>query len=220
MSGKSMIDRLVDIMLLAGLPLTIPVFYSYFSGEEYGPMLITVCILILPGLPKLSSWVFSEGMGRARKFLGNPVSFAWNFRSIFELSIEESRKKLEGLSSSEALALSAMSWVVIPMVTSLPYLLYGFGINDAIFEGMSGWTATGLSTIENPEILPSGFLLFRSFTQWIGGTGIILFALIVISAPGSEKLLFAEGRETIAVGIKNTVKAIWVVYLFFTLSEF
>ncbi len=212
-----MLDYLVDIMFLAGLPLLIPVIYSFYMEESYEPMLVAVLILILPGIPRFVGR-FLSGLGRwARRIIFGPVSFSWKLKTILEFELEDERKKGEGLSQSDALALAAISWVVMPMITSIPYLFYGFPLQNSIFESMSGWTATGLSTINEPELLPSGMVLFRSFTQWIGGTGIVLFALLVISSPAAGRLFFAEGRESITLGARNTVKMIWLIYVFFTL---
>lgn len=210
---------LADILLLAGLPLLIPVVYSYILGESaWLPMLISVIILILPGLRRFLIGMYSWVSYHVRGLLQDPSKMvSWKFRSLFKLDLAETMRKREGLSQSEAITVAALAWIVIPLVTSIPYMMLGIEPTNAVFDSMSGWTATGLSTIDHPELLPSGFVLFRSFTLWIGGAGIVLFALLVMMPPGAGKLLVAEGRETIAIGIRNTVKIIWVIYLFLTL---
>ena len=50
-------------------------------------------------------------------------------------------------------------------------------IADAFFETMSGFTTTGATILDNIESLPKGLLFWRSFTQWIGGLGIVLFTI-------------------------------------------
>ena len=65
---------------------------------------------------------------------------------------------------------------------SLPYLFTGSfnSFTDAYFESMSGFTTTGASVLTDIEALPAGVLFWRSMTQWIGGMGIILFALAIL----------------------------------------
>ncbi len=219
MVKKTVFQSLEDILLLAGLPLLIPVIYSFILGETaWMPMLLSVLVLVLPGFPRFGVLMYSRASEKIKTFFSNPsVMVSWKFQSLFELDFLDSMRKKEGLAQSEAIAIAAICWLIVPIVTTIPYWALGFPLTDGLFDSFSGWTATGLSTIDNPELLPFGFVLFRSFTLWIGGAGIILFALLVMGPPGSEKLLMAEGREGMAIGFRNTVKIIWVIYLFLTL---
>ena len=67
----------------------------------------------------------------------------------------------------------------------------------ALFEGMSGWTTTGLTMAVHEPSLPHGLLWWRALMQWIGGMGVILLTVVVIrQATGvSSYLLFqSEAR--------------------------
>jgi trk system potassium uptake protein TrkH len=219
MIKKSVRESLENILLLAGLPLLIPVAYSLFLGESaWMLMLLSVLLLVTPGMPRFARE--ANALLKAKLFgvIADPSRIvSWKFRSLFKLDIVESLRRREGLTHSEAISVAALCWIIVPVVTSIPYWGMGIPLTDGLFDSMSGWTATGLSTINNPELLPAGFVLFRSFTLWIGGAGMILFALLVIAPPGAGKLLQAEGRENITVGVRNTVKIIWIIYLFLTL---
>jgi trk system potassium uptake protein TrkH len=84
---------------------------------------------------------------------------------------------------------------------------------------MSGFTATGLTMFQDVENLPQSILFWRSFTQWIGGVGVIvLFLSILIRSSGiAAKLYKAEGRtDRIAHNIVSTARRIWLIYILYT----
>lgn len=118
-----------------------------------------------------------------------------------------------------ALVLSGIVWLIIPLLSTLPFVFYGFSPVDSYFETMSGWTTTGMTTIANVEVLPKSLLFFRSFMHWVGGIGIIILVLTILRTPQlGFKLYRAETRtENIKANVFDTVKLIWTVYLFFTI---
>ena len=64
----------------------------------------------------------------------------------------------------------ALSWIVMSIMGSIPFLLSGSITNpvDALFETVSGFTTTGASILPAVEPLQHGILFWRSFTHWIG----------------------------------------------------
>lgn len=81
----------------------------------------------------------------------------------------------------EAPLLVTLLWIVLTMFGSLPFLFLGdFGVTDAFFETMSGFTTTGSTVIEDIEKCPFSIKLWRSITQWIGGLGIVFFIVAVL----------------------------------------
>jgi len=130
------------------------------------------------------------------------------------------------LSTREALALVAGAWIVASAFSTLPYMLAGtfHSYLNAYFEAMSGYTTTGASVLTNIESQPHGILLWRNFTQWLGGMGIItLFvAVFPMLGVGPAHLVEAElpgetGRLT--ARIRDTAKALWQIYLGITALE-
>jgi trk system potassium uptake protein len=75
-----------------------------------------------------------------------------------------------------------LSWLVLTLMGTLPYLFSGSipSFTDAFFESVSGFTTTGSSILKNVEALPFSILFWRSFTQWIGGIGIIVLVVIIL----------------------------------------
>jgi trk system potassium uptake protein TrkH len=135
------------------------------------------------------------------------------------------------LSRREAILLCAGGWLLASLFGTLPYVLAGTfqSYLDAYFEAMSGFTTTGATVLADIDALVTnqqGILLWRSLTQWLGGMGIItLFvALFPILGIGAAHLVEAEmpgpQAERLTPRIRDTAKAVWLLYLGFSLLEF
>ena len=132
------------------------------------------------------------------------------------------------LSRREAIMLVAGGWILASAFGTLPYALVGTfpSYLDAYFETMSGFTTTGATVLASIESQPHGILLWRSLTQWLGGMGIItLFvALFPIFGIGAAHLVEAEmpgpQAERLTARIRDTAKAVWFLYLGFSILEF
>ncbi len=128
------------------------------------------------------------------------------------------------LSRREAIMLVAGGWILASAFGTLPYALAGTfpSYLDAYFEAMSGFTTTGATVLASIESQSHGILLWRSLTQWLGGMGIItLFvALFPILGIGAARLVEAEmpglQAERLTARIRDTVKAVWLLYLGFS----
>ena len=134
-------------------------------------------------------------------------------------------------SRREALIFVALGWVLASAFSAIPYELAGTfpSYLDAYFEAMSGFTTTGSTVLADIDALvfnQQGILLWRSLTQWLGGMGIItLFvALFPIFGIGAAHLVEAEmpgpQAERFTPRIRDTAKAVWLLYLGFSLLEF
>jgi trk system potassium uptake protein len=93
---------------------------------------------------------------------------------------------------------------------------------DAYFEGMSGFSTTGGSILTAVEELPHGLAMWRQFTQWLGGIGIIVLALAVLPRlrVGGRQLLEHElpgpEIESLSTRIRDTARRIWTLYIALT----
>ena len=92
--------------------------------------------------------------------------------------------------------IAALCWTLSSALGAVPFVISGYIPNyiDAFFETVSGFTTTGASILANVESLPKGLLFWRSFTHWIGGMGIILFAMALLPALGmrGQRIAMAE----------------------------
>lgn len=125
------------------------------------------------------------------------------------------------LGKREGYLVVASVWVVFSLFGLLPYYIgnYITSFTDAFFEAISGFTASGASTISDVESLPNGILFWRTLCQWIGGMGIILLSLAIIPmvSDGSMSLLAAEitgpTKEKVHAKVTQTAKALWGIYM-------
>jgi trk system potassium uptake protein TrkH len=90
---------------------------------------------------------------------------------------------------------------------------------EGYFEAMSGYTTTGFSMYLNLNAAAYTMDFWRGFMQWLGGVGIIVMALTILSSPNINimRLYAAEGRdERILPSIRHTTRAILYVYVLYT----
>lgn len=117
-----------------------------------------------------------------------------------------------------------LTWTVFSLFGSLPYMIGGYitDFTNAFFETVSGFTTTGATILDDVEHLPHGILFWRSFSQWIGGLGIVFFTIAVLPSMvgGSMKVFSAETTGPIKTKLhprlSTSAKSLWVI--FFALS--
>jgi trk system potassium uptake protein TrkH len=143
---------------------------------------------------------------------------------LFCSTVKQKRKEIR---TREAFVIVTFTWVLMALSGSLPFLFAGtFGsFTDAFFESMAGFTTTGASALSDIEAVPRGILFWRSMTQWIGGMGIIVFALAILPllGTGGMQLFRAEvpgiNVDKLRPRIIDTAKALWMIYVVFTLTD-
>lgn len=116
----------------------------------------------------------------------------------------------------DGMVIVAVTWLLVPVVGSIPFVLSGhFGDGlDALFESMSGFTATGLSVIADLDHSPASLTVWRQTTQFLGGQGIVLAALSVFAGGGVLALYHAEARdERMFPSVRSTARFIWLISL-------
>lgn len=130
------------------------------------------------------------------------------------------------MSQREALGLVSLSWIVAAALGALPFVFAGvLGPVDAYFESMSGFTTTGSTVIEHIEEVPKSILFWRSFTQWLGGIGIVVLFIAVLPYLGAGgKQLFkseAPGPDPrgLSPHIKDTASILYKIYLGMTIAQ-
>jgi len=162
------------------------------------------------------------GDGTAWAFLGSAAICAVTGAGLFIRFRSE-----RDLSVREGFAIVSFGWLAFALFGALPYVLSG-GIPsyvDAFFEAMSGFTTTGSTILSNIEALPPSLLLWRSFTQWLGGMGIIVLSLAILPmlGVGGMQLFKAEvpgpTADRLTPRIQDTAKLLWGVYLLLSAIE-
>ncbi len=135
--------------------------------------------------------------------------------------LTKSEAEIDEFNRKDGFFIASFCWISAIAFGALPYLVYGVFSNpmDAFFESTAGFTTTGASTVVNIEILPHGILFWRSFTQWLGGMGILILAIAILPklSVGGMQLLNIEApgpsAEKLTPRIAETAKHLWTVYL-------
>lgn len=130
---------------------------------------------------------------------------------------------LNDIKRSEALFVVTLSWLSFGFIVAIPYLFYGFSFVDSLFEAVSGITTTG-ATIFQTYDYPHSLLFWRSFTQWLGGMGIIVLFVAILPqfAVAGRQMFFAEApgptEDKFTPRVRNTASALWILYAGATLT--
>ncbi len=130
------------------------------------------------------------------------------------------------LRTREGFLVTALFWIVLGSVGSLPFLLMespALSVTDALFESLSGLTTTGATILTGIEQLPRSILFYRQQLQWLGGMGIIVLAVAILPmlGIGGMQLYRTETpgpiKDTkLTPRITETAKALWFLYVFLT----
>jgi len=118
-------------------------------------------------------------------------------------------------------------WVLLGVLGAIPLMLSTHvGFIDGFFESVSGFTTTGATIYIDIESLPKHILLLRSLMHWLGGMGIIVLGvglLSLINPTGSMALFKAESTgiklDKMSAKIQDTATRIWIVYMALTLLD-
>ena len=145
--------------------------------------------------------------------------------AIGEAMIRGSRGAGEDLRRIEALAVVSGVWLMLALLCAVPYVWVGLHPIDALFEAMSGITATGATILVDFDTPGRGFFFWRAMTQWLGGMGVIALVLAVLPrlAIGVRQLFVAEvpgpTEEKLAPQIRKTAATLWRFYAGLTVAE-
>lgn len=142
------------------------------------------------------------------------------FPNIFSPATKE-------INTKEGIAIVVLGWFVLCWLGAIPYLLWGgeFSFINAWFESVSGFTTTGSTILNDVETLPKSILFWRSSTHWIGGLGIIIFVILILSGKESRGFILLStelseiAKKSFNYSGRKTLKILFFVYLALTLSE-
>ena len=130
----------------------------------------------------------------------------------------------------DGIVIVSLSWIALSFFGALPYVFSGCipSFMDAWFETVSGFTTTGATIFGDVESLPMGILYWRSFTNWLGGMGVLVFMLIIVPNGGRGKgdmlhILRAESPGPVvgklAPKLRQSVSILYVIYFGLTVVE-
>ncbi len=199
MDKKIIIGSIGSILKYLGILMILPLAVAIWDGESFTIIKYT--------------WLF-------------PIAITTSFGVILEKFIG---KKGE-IKRREGFAIVALGWLAVAFFGALPYIYYAplspvdlfISPIDPFFESMSGFTTTGSTVMLNLEQVDRSILLWRSFTQWIGGMGVIVLFIAILPTFGvaGSQLFDREFpgpmSERIRPRIQMSARMLWSIYFILT----
>ena len=156
-------------------------------------------------------------------FIGTSIiSFCFGFLFRDKTHSEE---EINNLNKTDALAIVLLTWLFMFFLGTIPFMYFGLSPINALFESVSGVTATGATILSDFSLYPKTMFFWRSFSQWIGGLGILVLftAILPQFSIAGRQMFFAElpgaKDNKLTPRIRQTAGALWAVYLILTLLE-
>ena len=157
-----------------------------------------------------------------------PFLLAGAATAAFGLGLERVTDGRERIGAREGYLVVSLLWLLVAVFGALPYLVAVPQLArpaDALFESMSGFSTTGASVLTDIPALNNSMLLWRQFTTWLGGVGIIVLFLAVLPRlrVGGRQALFKtemSGPELpLATTIRQTARRFMALYVAITAVE-
>ncbi len=131
--------------------------------------------------------------------------------------------KIERITLKQGYLITAVCWISVCLFSAIPFLLHegADSVVDAIFEATSGITGTGATIMNDVEILPKSVLLWRSLLNYIGGLGIVIFAVALLPFLGIGGMQIfqhenSDSNDKFMPKFSYIAKRIVIVYLVLT----
>ena len=127
----------------------------------------------------------------------------------------------------DGLAIVALVWVLMSAFGALPFVISGEipSFIDAFFETVSGFTTTGSTILTDVEALSHGTLFWRSFAHWVGGMGVLVFAMAVLPMTDGRAMHLMRAEVPgptvgkISSKLSDSAKILYAIYFAMTLIE-
>jgi trk system potassium uptake protein TrkH len=140
-----------------------------------------------------------------------PFLVAGLITAAFGLAVQMATDGRERIGAREGYLVVGVLWLLVAVFGALPYLLAEPQLArpaDALFESMSGFSTTGSSVLTDIEALDRSMAMWRQFTTWIGGVGIIVLFLAVLPRlrVGGRQALFKTEMPGPELGLAATIR--------------
>ena len=182
---------------------------------------VELVVAVSMGLPLICALIYGEGSDSL------PLQHGNHFVCQHSLSCLPTKDTSFFL--REGFTTVGLIWLFTGVVGGLPFLFDGGGgfntIWDCIFEASSGFTTTGATILTDIESLPYGILLWRAFTHWLGGMGILVLATALLPSMGVRSHYLAQAESPGPVFSKlvpkqsQTSKILYGIYCVMTAVE-
>ncbi|MBQ8657791.1 MAG: TrkH family potassium uptake protein [Clostridia bacterium] len=141
-------------------------------------------------------------------------------------------KKPENTSiyAKEGFVIVAMSWIVMSLFGALPFFFSGAipSYTDALFETVSGFTTTGATILQGHEVegMAKSLLLWRSFTHWVGGMGVLVLIMAFLPLSGARNMHIMKAESPgptvgkLVPKVRQTALILYAIYFGLTVVQF
>ncbi len=140
------------------------------------------------------------------------------------------RKKPENttLYARDGFVTVALSWILLSLFGAIPFFTTGCIPNyiDALFEMVSGFTTTGSSILPAVEDMPYSINMWRCFSHWVGGMGVLVFIMAFVSLSGGQNMHIMKAESPgpsvgkLVPRVKTTALILYSIYLGMTVLMF
>lgn len=127
----------------------------------------------------------------------------------------------------DGLVIVALVWVLMSVFGALPFMISGEipSFFDAFFEMVSGFTTTGSTILTDVESMSKGLLFWRSFSHWIGGMGVLVFAMAILPMTDGRAMHLMRAEVPgptvgkISSKLRDSAKILYEIYFVLTVVE-
>ena len=139
------------------------------------------------------------------------------------------KSKDKNVYSKEAFVIVALGWIVMSLFGALPFVMTQEipSYVDALFETVSGFTTTGASILNGSQIesMSKANLMWRSFTHWLGGMGVLVFIMAFLPLSGAKNMNILKAESPgpqvskIVPRVRQTARILYIIYTTLTVFE-
>ncbi len=180
---------------------------------------------LLMALPLIASIIYAGQDGTASIWaflISMAISLALGLFLTYVLG-----KNNNLLFAREGFAITALAWLLMSAVGALPFVISGEipSFIDAFFETVSGFTTTGASILTDVEAMSHGMLLWRSFTHWVGGMGVLVFVMAILPQDTGRNIHIMRAEMPgpvvgkLVPRLKDTARILYIIYIVLTAVE-
>ncbi len=162
----------------------------------------------------------TEEIGGAASFL---LSIFLCVAVTFELERFGGLQGKDNIGVRDGIAITGLGWLLVSILGTVPYVAGGYlNLIDSLTESFAGFSGTGATVFEDVEILPRSILLWRSLSNWVGGLGIVVIFMAVLSQLGRGAMFILRAETTGPTKdrqmprIRDNAKALFKIYVFLT----
>ena len=170
-------------------------------------------------VPALVSTIYGE----------NAFAFLITAVGLMLLAVILGRKKPQNsvIYGKEGFVIIASAWILWSVFGAIPFYISHSIPNfvDAVFETVSGFTTTGSTILTDISAMPKGMNFWRCLTHWIGGMGVLVFVMLIVSLEdkNSMHLIRAEvpgpEKDKLVPRARQSAKILYGMYFMLTLIE-